>query len=38
MEKQIIIELIYRIGFIIIAFGVLYLLWHLFKRIGNFKG
>lgn len=38
MEKQIIIELIYRIGFIVIAFGVLYLLWRLFKRIGNFKG
>ena len=38
MEKQIIIELTYRIGFILIAFGVLYLLWCLFKRIGNFKG
>ncbi len=38
MEKQIIIELAYRIGFILIAFGMLYLLWLLFKKMGNFRG
>jgi len=40
MERQIIIELVYRIGFIIIimSFGVLYLLWRLFKKAGNFRG
>ena len=38
MERQIIIELVYRIGFIIMSFGVLYLLWRLFKKAGNFRG
>jgi len=38
MEKQIVQELITLIGFFLIAFGVLYLMWRLFKKIGNFRG
>lgn len=38
MIDRITLELVYRIGFVLVAFGVLSLLWYLFKRLGNFKG
>lgn len=38
MLDRITLELVVRIGFVVAAFGLLSLLWNLFKKLGNFKG